>query len=288
MSKSNRPLACTVVAAFIFVGAQLANAAKPPAAKPNPAEGIFEDLRLPPLKGVRIELDPRKLAESHSFTEEQFEDYFKSGPCFREIEKDPSKFEGDFLIRVVTVAALNEMRKFDDGLPDEIRAPNDQKLKERIGEHKKRIAMAESALQELLERFEKIIDKRELENSKGWVAQWDYVYAQARLRRAWCYEYNLALQRVTRDQLPPLDDKAKHNGWRLSTIELPALDDKADAWRFGHLKMMSPKEIRDMADSALSDLAEIAKDHPKTPWAVLADKQKDGNVGLKWQPAKLE
>ena len=72
--------------------------------------------------------------------------------------------------------------------------------------------------------------------------------------------------------LPKLDAKAERNGWRLAAKE----------------KMMWPKEFRDMAEEAKGIFEEIAKDHPETPWAVLADKHKEVKLGLEWQPARLK
>ena len=83
MSKSNRPLACAVAAAVIFVGAQLRGAAKPPAAHPNPAEAIFEDLRLPPLKGVRIELKSAKTCRESLIHRRTIRRLFQKRPHFR-------------------------------------------------------------------------------------------------------------------------------------------------------------------------------------------------------------
>ena len=56
----------------------------------------------------------------------------------------------------------------------------------------------------------------------------------------------------------------------------------------GGRKIHSPRAIRNWLAKAQKTLAQIVIDHPKTPWAVLAEKHKEMKLGLNWQPVKLD
>jgi hypothetical protein len=265
-------LAFGLATIVVNVGGRVAAAPKP-REKPDTSEAIFNDLKLPPLKGICVDVDPRKLSEGHIFADDLLQDYLKSKPTFNDIRTQPAKFEGDFPIRVATVTAVDKMRELGGGLPDEIRSPITPKLTAEITKvHQRTITVMQATLEELNGRFVEVDKIREQEKSKGWLAQWDYLRAQVKLRLAWCYEYNLALGKVKLGQLPALNPNAKHNGWRLVAVE----------------KMVSPKDIRDTAEEAKSEMGEIAEGHPKTPWAALAVKHKELKMGLKWEPVKLD
>jgi len=276
MNISSRLLVFGLALVFTIVGERVAAGAKPLPLKREVTEAIFAELKVPFFKGTGVELDPRKLSEDYSFTHEQLEDYFKAGPAFDDIKKDPMKFENAFPLRVAQVEAIVQMVRMserEEELPDILHAPNDDKLKKSITDKWQRvITVIQSELGELDDQLGEIDKQRDQEESKGWRIQCNYVRALVRLRLVSCYEYNLALGRVKLGMLPELDDTAGHICWRLAATE----------------KIHSPRAIRDLADKAKKTLAQIVIDHPKTPWAVLAEKHKEMKLGLEWQPAKLE
>ena len=236
------------------------------------AAAILAEIQLPMLQAVSPDLNPRKLAEDPAFTAEKLKDYADDGPTFEEIRSEPDKYFGQYPLRVAVVDAVVEIRKFDKDLPDTFRDPvSDATLKEITDKHQRTLAERQGTLEELRDKFEEVAKKRKQEKSKRWQAHFDYVQAQIGLRTAWLFEYNLALGQVKTQKLPPLDDKLKQNGWRLRAAD----------------KMLAPVEIRTSAGEAKKRLAQIANDYPGTPWAVLADKQKDMFLGLEWAPVEI-
>jgi len=71
--------------------------------------------------------------------------------------------------------------------------------------------------------------------------------------------------------LPPLDMAKGHKGWRLAASE----------------KMASSKEIRDKASEAKELLEGLIADHPNTPWAVFAKRERSTTLGLTWQASSF-
>jgi hypothetical protein len=125
-------------------------------------------------------------------------------------------------------------------------------------------------LQDALEILEKAGKDRERDPSKRWQAHYDYVTARLKMRMVYVHEYNLAIAKVKRDELPKLDPKL-HNGWRLAAQE----------------RIQSPKEVKDLASDARKLLAKLIEDHPGTPWEVLAKRERGAALGLAWQPTNL-
>src|SRR5262249_49762229 len=123
-------------------------------------------------------------------------------------------------------------------------------------------------LHDVLEQMEQASSERDKEPSRRWQAHYDYVLAQLKARMVYVNEYNTMLARVKRDELPPLDP-ALHNGWRLAASD----------------KVQSPKEVKDLANDVKKLLSGIVKDHPGTPWEVLAKRERFTALGLTWQPA---
>ena len=100
---------------------------------------------------------------------------------------------------------------------------------------------------------------------KRWQAHYDYVLAQLKLRMCYANQYNLALANVRGGKFPDL--KPGENGYRL-TAE-PTLD------------RTTPGEYKEMFNEAKKALTALAKDHPNTPWALLAKSDRTLSIGLK-------
>jgi hypothetical protein len=252
----------------------------PPTARRELVVSMFNELRLPPLKALaRDEEKGPSLADNFFFTEAQLKDYVDEGPTFEDVQKAPEKYAKDYPLRVATVEALVEMRKLKqenakDELPERFNGPTipDAEKKKITDKYQRIITDRQSTLDEQREKLEAAGKKKEMEKSKHWLANYEYAYAQTRIRFAYIAEYNLAMGKVKLEQLPELDPKAGHKGWKLASTE----------------KMISPKDIRDMAEEGKTALAELAKEHPNTPWAVVAKTQKHITLGLQWQASSFE
>ena len=250
----------------------------PPTAKREEVIAMFKEIGLPPIKAVRKETEAQKMADNFPFTKESLEGYGNNGPSFEDIQKAPEKYNKDYPLRVATVEALVEMRKLKQGntadeLPERFNSPiTDADKKKITDKYQRTITTRQAILEELKDNLEEINKKRDMEKSKRWLANYDYAYAQVRARLAYIYEYNLALGKVKLETLPELSpSQLKNGGWRLASTQ----------------KMISPKEIRDMADEAKSAMTELAKANPNTPWAVLAKAQRSMALGLNWQPSSF-
>ncbi|MCE9529850.1 MAG: caspase family protein [Planctomycetes bacterium] len=257
---------------------KVVKATPPPTAKREEVVALFKEVSLPSLKSIRKDVEGRGLADSFPFTEEQLKDYFDNGPTFAQIEKEPKKFEAEYPLRVAAVQAIVDMRKLknDDNklaLPEYFKSPvNDATKKKITDDYQREITDRQGTLEEHREKLASLEKKKPMEKSKRWLANYDYAYAQVRARLAYIFEYNLALGNVKLEKLPELEADKKQNGWKLASVE----------------KMVSPKEIRDIAEEAKTAMSEIVKDYPNTPWAVMAKAQRHFAFGLQWQASSSE
>ncbi len=110
-----------------------------------------------------------------------------------------------------------------------------------------------------------------MEKSKRWQANYDYILAQVKARLVYINQYNLMLGKVRKDELPELvKDEAKginQSGWRLAAI--PDINGDADG------KTLA-KEIK-------KELENLVTEHPRTPWALQAKRERGLALGLQWQ-----
>jgi hypothetical protein len=146
----------------------------------------------------------------------------------------------------------------------------EQVKKELTQQQKDGPAMMLVELSEVLDELDRAGPGRGKEPSKRWQAHYDYVLAQVKARMAFVHEYNTALARVKRDELPALDPK-RHTGWRLVAQE----------------KLQSASDVRGLAADARKLLDTLVAEHPGTPWEVLAKRDRSTFLGLAWEPADL-
>jgi len=112
-----------------------------------------------------------------------------------------------------------------------------------------------------------VADKREAE-PKRWQANYDFMLARLEEEIAYLFEYQSMLGQM-RKELPPLD-RQLYNGWKLAATTSLSGDSAG----------------RKMASSSRKTLDKIIKDHPGTPWEILAKREKLTALGLEWKPAK--
>src|SRR5262249_3317118 len=108
-------------------------------------------------------------------------------------------------------------------------------------------------------------DGRKEEKSKRWQANYDYILARVEAQLAYLYEYDSALGEM-RKELPP----SGPNGWRLAS----------------QAKFSGDAAGRKLMAESSKLLDKLAKEHPGTPWELLAKRDRLSNLGLKWQPNK--
>src|SRR5262249_37180635 len=103
-------------------------------------------------------------------------------------------------------------------LPEELKQEPDHPFNERLRRNQKKPGGVEGALQEIEEKLVKAGEKAE-EKSPRWRANYDFVLAEVKLRRAYWLEYNLMFGKVRKRELPPLDKERGQSGWRLAATE---------------------------------------------------------------------
>jgi hypothetical protein len=77
------------------------------------------------------------------------------------------------------------------------------------------------------------------------------------------------LGKIRKDDMPELDPKI-HSGWRLASQEKLHL-----------------KEAKEAAAKSREALDKLVKEHPHTPWEVLAKRERLTALGLEWQPTRF-
>jgi hypothetical protein len=105
---------------------------------------------------------------------------------------------------------------------------------------------------------------RDRETSRRWQAHYDLVRGRLLAMKVRCYEYNWACARMKKD--PPKFSNPRYNAWRLDPDEVIRYSDKAVA---------ASKEAQLI-------LHRVIKEHPATPWALLAKRELKDPLGFKW------
>ncbi|MCS6852335.1 MAG: caspase family protein [Gemmataceae bacterium] len=144
------------------------------------------------------------------------------------------------------------------------------KFKDMVLEEQKRAGALFQELSDAHEELKKAGEERDKEPSKRWQANYDYMLARLEIQLAYLYEYQTLLGQM-RKELPPRDP-AKENGWRLVAKE------KLET---------TEREFKAMLADARKNLDKLAKEHPGTPWEMLARRDRAMFQGLKWQATNV-
>jgi hypothetical protein len=239
--------------------ARFAFPAPPPSADPRAVLQIVREVDVPPVKSFREDAPPAAISDVLPFSEETLKPYL-DGELAAGVK--PNAFQEAVL------AAVEGMRAVGIGsgkdLPEEFGGQESDKEKadfKRVQEIPAKVEFLLGDLRDALQEVGAMRDKQ----PKRWQAHYDYVLAQLKLRMCYANQYNLALANVRGGKFPDL--KPGENGYRL-TAET-ALD------------KLTPSEYKDMFNEAKKALNAIIKEHPNTPWALLAKGDRTLSIGLK-------
>jgi hypothetical protein len=258
-------------AAVLFAAAAL------PAADPAPPKevaAIARELALPPIRpGDDFALDKQ------TFPAAALKPYAADVPV-EDVRKDPDRYplraavlhalaavRETWLAPVAVPKGKKKDRQTPTGFLTAVRAPVTETFKKEIREYQVLPAVGIVKLEEAARGLEAVAGLRARE-PRRWQAHHDYAAAEVHARLAFLHEYDLALGRVLKEELPELDKKKGHDGWRL----VP------DA------KMHSKKDVQKLADQSRELFGKVAADHKDTPWAALAKRELDRPPGLTWEP----
>ncbi|MCI0463336.1 MAG: caspase family protein [Gemmataceae bacterium] len=143
------------------------------------------------------------------------------------------------------------------------------KIKPQIKNEQAAPGKATLYLEEALEELRKVAKQRKDEPSKRWQAHYDYVLARLLSRLIYVTEYNYVLAQIRTDSLPELE--AGMTGYRLgANKKISVTENFARDWA---------KELRALWDKIIAD-------HPSTPWAIMAQRERPAVLGLEWRPAR--
>jgi hypothetical protein len=108
------------------------------------------------------------------------------------------------------------------------------------------------------------VKRRDHETSRRWQAHYDLARGRLLAVKLRCYEYNWACAKMKKD-MPRFTDP-RYNAWRL----VPDAEVKSSA------------KAAAVADEAKALLLRVVKDHPGTPWALLAQRELTHPFGFRW------
>jgi hypothetical protein len=236
-------------------------------ASPSDVQGILQEIDLPPLRPGQGDVASLKLEALLPFAANVLEAYRPDYSSVEAIRAEPAKYP----LRVAVLEVLDLLRKAGQSpLREKFRGGgNPDRIKKEILKEQEQPARLTRELKEALDLLEEAGRQRATEPSPRWQAHYHYVHAQLLARLAYVHEYNLMLGKIRLDELPELTPNV-HQGWQMAA----------------RAKLQSGKEVRDWAAKSRQVFAELAKDHPGTPWEVLAKRERLTALGLEWQPAR--
>jgi hypothetical protein len=105
---------------------------------------------------------------------------------------------------------------------------------------------------------------RDHEASKRWQAHYDLIRGRLMAAKIRCMEYNTACARLKKDM--PKFSKPTSNAWKLVPDKEVHISEKA----------------AEVAQETEELLRRVIKEHPGTPWALMAERELKDPFGLKW------
>jgi hypothetical protein len=233
----------------------------PASADPRAVMAIIREVQLPPVKAFREDAPPPSVSDVLPFSAETLKDYL-AGEL--KLGDKPTPFQQAVLDAVSGMRNVRSATDGKDRLPEEFGGETNDRAKEELRKNQEVPAFVEAELQDYLDELEKLADQRD-KQPKRWQVHYDYVVAQLKLRICYANQYNLALANVRSGKLPDL--QPDQNGYRL-TAEVT-------------LDKNTPANYKEMFNDARKALTEIAKEHPSTPWALLAKSDRTVAIGLR-------
>lgn len=186
-----------------------------------------------------------------------------------------SELEGklsEFPLRAMTMKATKvldrSLKTFRMRFPEESDEAN---FKKKIEQEQETPAYVTAELGDLLDEMKKLEEQRDQEKSPRWLAHFDYTQARVLAQLAHVQEYSFVLGNKLRKDTPKIKDARNHNGW----IIVPQ-------------KKLEQKETRGFESERQKLLNKIIKEHPGTPWEILARREQATILGLTLQETFLE
>jgi hypothetical protein len=156
-------------------------------------------------------------------------------------------------------------------------AADGPEFKDAMGRSQEVVARIQYTVDEALGRgmppaeptIDNTVKRRDHETSRRWQAHYDLIRGRLLAMKTRCLEYNTACAKMKKDPLK--FTKPSSNAWKM----------RPDAEV--HLK---GKDLAD-AKEAKELLERVVKDHPGTPWALLAKRELKDPFGFRWEEATV-
>lgn len=175
-------------------------------------------------------------------------------------------------LRHLTVEATKQLEQRDWRLRPNFKPGNNEaQFKRQLEAEQLRPATLASDLQDLYDQLVAAGETRKSEKSPRWQANYDYVTARVLAKLITIQEYNFVLGNNLRKDSPSLKEPGKHNGWLIVPQE-----------------KLQQTETRALEKERKKILERIIKDHPGTPWEVLARREQATVLGQALQEARVE
>jgi hypothetical protein len=192
-------------------------------------------------------------------------DYASLAELDQKIQQNPKDYALIRAVRKAARALKENAKEFQQTFPGRT-LPIPPQVKAQVMKYQQEVAREILNLQTALENLKKAGEQRDKEKSPRWQANYDYVLAKLTARLIWCREYSLMMGKIRKDELPPL--APGHVGWRLKAV--PKLQS-------------TDKDIKELVSEMKDALKSLKKDHPNTPWEVLARRDGANYLGLEWE-----
>ncbi|MFO0950491.1 MAG: vWA domain-containing protein [Isosphaeraceae bacterium] len=165
---------------------------------------------------------------------------------------------------VIEAAVLTQQNNLP-GMPSLYFPPADApEFKQAMEANQALAARVEYTVNAALEPVTAVAKLRDRETSRRWQAHYDLLRGRLLALKVRTYEYNMACARMKKD--PPKFTRPNSNAWRLVPDEEVHASDKAAA----------------AGKQAVELLQKVVKEHPNTPWALLAQRELKDPLGFKW------
>ena len=228
--------------------------------------------QVPPLLALKASalpvLSKEKLAE---YADEGF------NPFEGKTDKESlTKAKEKYPLRVAAFEAASKIResmdlRMKEYIPNPGGGAFDANRKKQFLGEQKEPALAILDLGEMLDDMKKLDDEqRDKETNKRWLANFDMARARLMSRLVYINEYNNLIAQIRTDSLPALEEKI-HVGWRVNTSDRVQIKEAT---------------VKTMVKDVAKLWTRMEKDYPMTPWAIIAKREKNIAMGMKWVPTR--
>lgn len=233
-------------------------------------KNVIDEINIVP--SPRGSRQPISLASLPVFSDKALEEYKADYKTLKELEamakdKDAYPLRAAYF-QVQKILKDSEKIRVKEFFPSP-GTPASAQVKKGILAEQQPVGIMQFELKNALEQLIKAGEKRDTEVSKRWQVNFDLAVARLKARLVYLNEYNELLAKVRGDSLPDLNPGDT-------------------GFRVGSSMKVSTKETdyKKMEKEVKKSLAAIAKNHPDTPWAIIAQRESMTALGLIWRPSR--